>query len=507
MAAFYARYPSSGSNPSIGLNGSPAPASSTEIGAIDPSGDLQALQVDATGNLLVSLASDPAMPYHVIVDSSALPLGASTEAKQDDQIVIEGDIQTAVESIDSKTPVLGQAAMAASVPVVIASDQSALAVTGPLTDAELRASAVPISAAALPLPTGAATSANQSTANASLSSIDAKLSGTLAVSGPLTDTELRASPVPISGTVTASNPSVGLDGAAAPASATLIGGKDGSSLLVPFEVSPNGVLSVDGSSVIQPVSGTVTVDDITNPIVVSSISNPVDVQATNLDIRDLSSATDSVAAVQSGTWNITNVSGTVSLPTGAATESTLSTLNGKVPANLTVTSTRLLVDGSGVTQPVSGTITVNPLTNSSVVKAQLQDNAGTAVVLGQTTMSASLPVTIASNQSAIATTQGGLSKSNAPVRNVYSSVNVTTSAYVQLVASTTSATTRLQIFDSSGQTLVLATGAAASEVDQIYIFPGGNGDVPLAIPAGTRVSIKAVSANATVGEIDINFLG
>ena len=39
-----------------------------------------------------------------------------------------------------------------------------------------------------------------------------------------------------------------------------------------------------------------------------------------------------VAATQSGTWNITNVSGTISLPTGAATETTLSTLNGKVTA-------------------------------------------------------------------------------------------------------------------------------------------------------------------------------
>lgn len=50
------------------------------------------------------------------------------------------------------------------------------------------------------------------------------------------------------------------------------------------------------------------------------------------------------------------------LPTGAATESTLATrasestlsaLNGKIPSNLTVSSTRLLVDGSGVTQPIS----------------------------------------------------------------------------------------------------------------------------------------------------------
>ena len=45
----------------------------------------------------------------------------------------------------------------------------------------------------------------------------------------------------------------------------------------------------------------------------------VTVTATNLDIRDLTSVSDSVSAVQSGTWNITNVSGTVSLPTGAST--------------------------------------------------------------------------------------------------------------------------------------------------------------------------------------------
>lgn len=53
------------------------------------------------------------------------------------------------------------------------------------------------------------------------------------------------------------------------------------------------------------------------------------------------------------------VSGTVTANLGTiggiATETTLSALNIKVPANLTVTSNRLLVDGSGVTQPVSGT--------------------------------------------------------------------------------------------------------------------------------------------------------
>lgn len=48
------------------------------------------------------------------------------------------------------------------------------------------------------LPTGAATSANQSTANVSLASIDSKLTAPLAVTGPLTDAQLRASAVPVS---------------------------------------------------------------------------------------------------------------------------------------------------------------------------------------------------------------------------------------------------------------------------------------------------------------------
>lgn len=43
------------------------------------------------------------------------------------------------------------------------------------------------------------------------------------------------------------------------------------------------------------------------------------ISATDLDIRNLTSATDFVSAVQSGAWNITNISGTISLPTGAAT--------------------------------------------------------------------------------------------------------------------------------------------------------------------------------------------
>jgi hypothetical protein len=56
-------------------------------------------------------------------------------------------------------------------------------------------------------------------------------------------------------------------------------------------------------------------------------------------------------ATQSGTWNINNISGTITLPTGAATDTTLSTLSAKLPSALV--AGRLSVDGSGVTQPIS----------------------------------------------------------------------------------------------------------------------------------------------------------
>lgn len=67
-------------------------------------------------------------------------------------------------------------------PVSIA---STVAVSGPLTDAQLRASAVPVSAASLPLPTGAATAELQTTGNTALAAIRSAVEGvqTVAVAG------------------------------------------------------------------------------------------------------------------------------------------------------------------------------------------------------------------------------------------------------------------------------------------------------------------------------------
>jgi hypothetical protein len=82
-----------------------------------------------------AVASDPALVVAISPNNTpVLPSGAATSA-------LQGTGNTSLGNIDTKTPALGQAAMAGSQPVVIANNQTA----------------VPISASALPLPSGAAT--------------------------------------------------------------------------------------------------------------------------------------------------------------------------------------------------------------------------------------------------------------------------------------------------------------------------------------------------------------
>jgi len=104
-----------------------------------------------------------------------------------------------------------------------------ITVDGPLTDTQLRATPIAVEQASQPLPTGAATAALQTTGNSSLGSINTKLpslasgrvpvdgsgvtqpvsdgggsltvddgGSSITVDGPLTDAELRATPVPVS---------------------------------------------------------------------------------------------------------------------------------------------------------------------------------------------------------------------------------------------------------------------------------------------------------------------
>lgn len=91
--------------------------------------------------------------------------------------------------------------------------------------------------------------------------------------------------------------------------------------------------------------------------------------------------------------------------------------------------------------------------------------------------------------------------------NDNSSTNITTGAYVELIASTSTTVSEIEINDTGGRWYYLATGAAASETDILLITPGGNGRIPVTIAAGTRISIKAIDGTADAGYVGINLYG
>jgi hypothetical protein len=353
-------------------------------------------------------------------------------------------VESSLSSIDAA--VLGQETMANSVPIVIASDQSAIpaAQSGTWNINNISGT--------VSLPTGAATSANQTTTNTSLSTLT---SATLVDNAAFTDGTTRLSMSgfiydDVAGTALTENNAAAARIDSKRAMVHVV--EDGTTRGRYAQVTAANAVKVDGSAVTQPVSA---------------------------------------AALP--------------LPTGAATETTLSALNTKVPANLTVTSTRLLVDGSGVTQPVSAASL--PLPTGAATETTLSGMSDKLpATLGQKTSANSMAVVLASDQPSIPVSQAQIG----PVdfaRLDYTVTSVTTGAYVTLSASLAAAVKEIHIFDSSGQTLLFAVGAPGSEVDRFYIFPGGNDRFPISIAAGARVSIKAVSATANSGEISVNFLG
>lgn len=174
-------------------------------------------------------------------------------------------------------------------------------------------------------------------------------------------------------------------------------------------------LKVDGSAVTQPVSasslplptgastaakqpalgtaGTASADVITvqgitsmTPLLVNASGNAVPVTDNSGSLTVDNGGTFAVQAAQSGTWNITNVSGTVSLPTGAATAAKQPALGTAGTASSDVITvqgiasmTALKVDGSAVTQPVSGTVGVSGTVtvDSELTTADLDTGVGT----------------------------------------------------------------------------------------------------------------------------------
>lgn len=224
----------------------------------------------------------------VVVASSALPAGASTSAKQDTLIGHVDGIEGLLTTIDVDTGNID-----GKLPSGLTVSSTRLLVDG-------SGVTQPVSATSLPLPTGAATSANQSTANTSLSNLDADV-GAQADAAASSDT----------GTFSL----IALIKRGLQNWTTLLG-------RIPSNLTVSSTrLLVDGSGVTQPISA-------------SSLPLP----------------TGAASAANQTTAN-----------------TSLSNIDTKVPSGLTVTSTRLLVDGSGVTQPTS--VAVRTPTTTSVASS------------------------------------------------------------------------------------------------------------------------------------------
>jgi hypothetical protein len=277
-------------------------------------------------------------------------------------------------SIDLKEPALGQAVMAASTPVVIASNQTAVEVelfdsaengltsTGNALDVNIKSTGVtqPISAASLPLPTGASTAAKQP----ALGVAGTPSADVISVQGITSMTPLKVDgsgvTQPISGTITTTPP------ANASTNITQVGGSALSEGQKAMAASVPVVIASDQSAV--PVSGTVTI-------------------------------------TPSGTQTV--VGGTVD---GSTTETNILIVGGETndataqyqPIPLTAAGVAVKVDGSAVTQPVSGIVTTTPPANASTNVSQF---GGSAVVTGTGAGGAGIPRVTISNDSSLAANQ------------------------------------------------------------------------------------------------------
>lgn len=169
-----------------------------------------------------------------------------------------------------------------------------------------------------------------------------------------------ANALPITGSVSASNPSVGATESAIPTSATLLGANDNAGNLEELLLESNA-----------------------NPnlrIAIFQAGNQANVTGANALKVDNSGVTQPISAVS------------LPLPTGAATVAKQPALGTAGSASTDVLSiqgiasmTPLKVDGSGVTQPVSGTITANAGTGSFTVAQATGSNLHAVLDSGSTT--------------------------------------------------------------------------------------------------------------------------
>jgi hypothetical protein len=89
----------------------------------------------------------------------------------------------------------------------------------------------------------------------------------------------------------------------------------------------------------------------------------------------------------------------------------------------------------------------------------------------------------------------------------YTAIPDNASSPYQIVASLASDVRKIQIYDTTGSTMQIRTGAGSGSL-LVYTGPGQDVPIELNISAGTRVTIRSDEASAPVaGNFIITFLG
>lgn len=267
---------------------------------------------------------------------------------------------------------------------------------------------------------------------------------------------------------------------------------------VNVKVNPSGSLTVS----LGDIDGAVGQETMANslPVVIASNQSAIPITDNSGSIT----VDGTVAATQSGTWNITNISGTVSLPTGAATAAKQPALGTAGTASADVITvqgiasmTALKIDGSAVTQPVSGTVTANAGTGTFAISAAslpLPSGAATETTLstlnGKVTACNTGAVTISAALPAGTNNIGDVDVLTLPavVAATYSTSSVTsvTSSATSTNILASNANRRMAIMvNDADKNCYVKLGATASTTSFSYkLTPGQTLELPMPVYTG-----------------------
>lgn len=203
-------------------------------------------------------------------------------------------------------------------------------------------------------------------------------------------------------------------------------------------------------------------------------------------------ATDqsAIPVSQSGTWNINNISGTISLPTGAATEATLSTLNAKVvtvDTGAVTISTALPAGNNNIGDVDVASLPSIPAGNNNIGDV---DVASLPVAFDAGNSSATTQrVVIATDQAAVAT--------KAPVNTSGSQTDATLTATTAATATAPANAVGfiLQAPDTNTDNIRWRVGATASTTAGMQLQPGrDSGFVPVAANVSICAEVSGTNA-------------